>query len=247
MNDRLDRIPSSILYDVMRGMGQRPRVLNRTIRGIEPTMRCSGPVFTIRGRPDPTLTADESLLAWVECLSAIPGGHVAICQPQDDTRALMGELSADCLRIKGVRGYIVDGGCRDAAGVLAQGFPVFCRYFTPIDIVAAWRFEATAVPIVVDDVVVEPDDYVVATGRTTSVREFCRLAFAHAGLDWEAHVTVDPAFLRPAEVDVLQGDATRARERLGWEPEITLERMVAEMVDADLERHAGLLLGLHHA
>ncbi|HEV7457243.1 MAG TPA: GDP-mannose 4,6-dehydratase [Roseococcus sp.] len=81
-----------------------------------------------------------------------------------------------------------------------------------------------------------PADYVVATGRTTSVREFCRLAFAHAGLDWEAHVTVDPAFLRPAEVDVLQGDATRARERLGWEPEITLERMVAEMVDADLER-----------
>ncbi len=81
-----------------------------------------------------------------------------------------------------------------------------------------------------------PADYVVATGRTTSVREFCRLAFAHAGLDWEAHVTVDPAFLRPAEVDVLQGDASRARERLGWEPEITLERMVAEMVDADLER-----------
>ncbi|WP_191083965.1 GDP-mannose 4,6-dehydratase [Roseococcus microcysteis] len=81
-----------------------------------------------------------------------------------------------------------------------------------------------------------PADYVVATGRTTSVREFCRLAFEHVGLDWEAHVTVDPAFLRPAEVDVLQGDATRARERLGWEPEITLERMVAEMVDADLER-----------
>lgn len=81
-----------------------------------------------------------------------------------------------------------------------------------------------------------PADYVVATGRTTSVREFCRLAFAHVGLDWEAHVTVDPAFLRPAEVDVLLGDARRAREALGWVPEITLEQMVGEMVEADLER-----------
>lgn len=81
-----------------------------------------------------------------------------------------------------------------------------------------------------------PGDFVVATGRTTSVREFCRLAFAHAGLDWQAHVTTNDAFLRPAEVDVLQGDATRAREVLGWVPEITLEAMVAEMVEADLAR-----------
>lgn len=84
-----------------------------------------------------------------------------------------------------------------------------------------------------------PDDYVVATGRTTSVREFCRLAFAHAGLDWERHVAVDPAFLRPAEVDVLQGNAARARRVLGWAPRISLEEMVAEMVDADLRRLGG--------
>ena len=81
-----------------------------------------------------------------------------------------------------------------------------------------------------------PDDYVVATGRTTSVRDFCRLAFAHVGLDWEAHVRVDPAFLRPAEVDVLLGDAGKAKARLGWAPEIGLEAMVAEMVEADLKR-----------
>jgi GDPmannose 4,6-dehydratase len=82
-----------------------------------------------------------------------------------------------------------------------------------------------------------PDDYVVATGRTASVREFCRLAFAHVGLDFERHVTVDPSFLRPAEVDVLQGDAAKARQVLGWRPETTLEEMVAEMVEADLKRH----------
>jgi GDPmannose 4,6-dehydratase len=82
-----------------------------------------------------------------------------------------------------------------------------------------------------------PDDYVVATGRTASVRDFCRLAFAHVGLDFERHVTVDPSFLRPAEVDVLQGDAAKARQVLGWRPETTLEEMVAEMVEADLKRH----------
>lgn len=81
-----------------------------------------------------------------------------------------------------------------------------------------------------------PSDFVVATGRTTSVREFCQLAFAHAGLDWEAHVTTDTSFLRPAEVDVLRGDASRAQTILGWTPEITLEQMVAEMVEADMER-----------
>jgi GDPmannose 4,6-dehydratase len=82
-----------------------------------------------------------------------------------------------------------------------------------------------------------PDDYVVATGRTATVREFCEMAFAHVGLDWRAHVRVDPAFLRPAEVDALEGDATKARRRLGWAPETTLEEMAAEMVEADLERH----------
>ncbi len=82
-----------------------------------------------------------------------------------------------------------------------------------------------------------PDDYVVATHRTTTVREFCRIAFAHVGLDYENYVTVNPAFLRPAEVDVLHGNPAKAEAKLGWKPEITLEQMVQEMVDADLKRH----------
>jgi GDPmannose 4,6-dehydratase len=83
----------------------------------------------------------------------------------------------------------------------------------------------------------QPDDYVIATGRTTSIRELCRIAFAHAGLDWQAHVRVADRLMRPAEVEVLLGDATKARTRLGWTPEVGLEAMVAEMVDADLARH----------
>jgi GDPmannose 4,6-dehydratase len=81
-----------------------------------------------------------------------------------------------------------------------------------------------------------PDDYVVATGETHSVQEFVELAFGHAGLDWKKHVVIDPAFMRPAEVDLLIGDPSKAREKLGWRPEVTFPELVRRMVDADLER-----------
>jgi GDPmannose 4,6-dehydratase len=84
-------------------------------------------------------------------------------------------------------------------------------------------------------------DYVVATGRTTSVREFCRIAFTCAGLNYEDHVTTRQELTRPAEVDVLRGDASKARHVLGWEPTVSLEDMVAEMVEADLARHRARL------
>ena len=81
----------------------------------------------------------------------------------------------------------------------------------------------------------EPDDYVVATGVTHSVREFCELAFSHAGLDYRKHVVEDPQFFRPAEVDLLIGDSAKARTVLGWEPKYDFEMLVREMVDTDLE------------
>jgi GDPmannose 4,6-dehydratase len=87
----------------------------------------------------------------------------------------------------------------------------------------------------------KPDDYVVATGRTTTIRDFCRRAFAYAGLSYEEHVTTSQDLTRPAEVEVLRGDAAKAKERLGWEPTITLEELIAEMVEADLARHRARL------
>lgn len=80
------------------------------------------------------------------------------------------------------------------------------------------------------------DDYVIATGRTVTVREICRIAFEYAGLVPERYIVIDPALLRPAEVDILCADPARARERLGWEPTISLEEMIIEMVDADIKR-----------
>ena len=81
-----------------------------------------------------------------------------------------------------------------------------------------------------------PDDYVVATGRTTSVREFCHLAFSCVGLKADDFIEIDDRFLRPAEVDFLLGDASKAATQLGWTPETTLEQLVSEMVEADIER-----------
>ncbi len=79
-----------------------------------------------------------------------------------------------------------------------------------------------------------PDDYVVATGETHSVREFCQVAFDHVGLDWEKYVVVDPKFYRPAEVDLLVGDASKASRVLHWKPTVTFQQLVRIMVDADL-------------
>ena len=86
------------------------------------------------------------------------------------------------------------------------------------------------------------EDYVIATGRTISVREFCRIAFAHCGLNWEEHVVTDAGLTRPAEVDVLCGDASKAQRKLGWVPTTNLEDMIGEMVEADLARHRARLL-----
>jgi GDPmannose 4,6-dehydratase len=87
----------------------------------------------------------------------------------------------------------------------------------------------------------EPDDYVIATGETHSVREFCEIAFAHLGLDYRDFVFEDPQFYRPAEVNLLIGDATKAREKLGWKPETSFRQLVERMVDADLENQKHLM------
>jgi GDPmannose 4,6-dehydratase len=88
-----------------------------------------------------------------------------------------------------------------------------------------------------------PADYVVATGKSHTVGELVEVAFGHAGLDWRRHVTEDPALVRPAEVDLLIGDASKARAELGWEPEVGFEALVRMMVDADLARPGGAKSG----
>ena len=82
----------------------------------------------------------------------------------------------------------------------------------------------------------EADDFVIATGKTYSVKHLLECAFEAAGLDWQKHVVIDPKFIRPAEVDLLIGDPTKARDKLGWEPEVSFSELIKMMVDADIER-----------
>ncbi|HXN09329.1 MAG TPA: GDP-mannose 4,6-dehydratase [Candidatus Acidoferrales bacterium] len=84
----------------------------------------------------------------------------------------------------------------------------------------------------------EPDDYVIATGETRSVQELVETAFGHVGLDYRKYVVIDPKFIRPAEVDILVGDASKAKKKLGWAPTVTFKQMIEQMVDSDLERHS---------
>jgi GDPmannose 4,6-dehydratase len=92
----------------------------------------------------------------------------------------------------------------------------------------------------------EPDDYVIATGSANTVQTLCDIAFGRVGLNYRDYVVTDPAFIRPAEVDRLLGDPSKARRQLGWEPKVDFEELVAMMVDADLERLRGTV-GASHA
>jgi len=160
--ERLKPIYSGAVYDVLREMGHRNCVLPSTLRPLDANRRLTGKVFTVRGYRDETLDVHETLLKWTEMLSKAPVDRVVVCQPNDDTMAHMGELSAETMVTRGVRGYIVDGGCRDTEFIRRIGFPVFCRYFTPRDVVGRWIADQFGEPITIGDVEIQTGDYVVA-------------------------------------------------------------------------------------
>ena len=150
------------VYDVMRDLGMKDCVLPHAIRALDPETRVAGRIFTMQGRPDPASNVHESVIRWTEFLNAAPAGHVIVCQPHDHSLALMGELSAETLHLRGVRGYIVDGGCRDNAFIRWLGFPVFARFQTPRDIAGAWTHESFGEMIEIEGVQIRTGDFVLA-------------------------------------------------------------------------------------
>ena len=104
-------------------------------------------------------TRDETLLGWCTLLARAPAGHVIVCQPNNHEVALMGELSAQTLAARGVLGYVVDGGSRDTDLVLEQGFPVFCSFLTPSDIVARWIPDRYGEPVNIGAVTIATGDF----------------------------------------------------------------------------------------
>lgn len=153
---------TGIVYDVMRSHDVTECVLPAPIRPLAPGQKAAGPAYTVAGNPTPGLTAHASLLAWTEFLSAVPAGSVVVCQPNDGHLAHMGELSAETLQYRGVRGFVVDGGCRDTRFIVDADFPVWCRYQTPIDIVGRWRADTLGEPVVVGKVEVSTGDMILA-------------------------------------------------------------------------------------
>ncbi|MDP6346611.1 MAG: RraA family protein, partial [Alphaproteobacteria bacterium] len=112
LTDRLSKLYAGAVYDVLRAMGHDNCVLPPGITALDPNHRLAGQIDTINGDFHEGQDPDATLLAWATVLSKAPGGKVLICQPNTYEVALMGELSAETLKVKGVRGYIVDGGCR---------------------------------------------------------------------------------------------------------------------------------------
>lgn len=161
LSDRLAACYTGVVHDVMRAMGLRDFTLPSELRPILPEQAMAGPAFTIEGRAEPDADAHETLLAWTGLLSQAPAGSIWVSQPNDRIVAHMGELSAETLKNKGVRGCVADGFIRDVNFLLAIGFQAWCRGFTPRDIVGHWLPGAVNVPVKIGAVVIEPGDYLV--------------------------------------------------------------------------------------
>ncbi len=160
--ERLEKCYSGAVFDVLRTMGRSDQVLPATIRPLDPGHKLAGQVFTMTGHPQSAASDHETLLAWTGMLSKAPRGSVLVCQPNDSTMSHMGELSSETLQARGVRGYIVDGGCRDTEFILGIKFPVWCRYSTPNDIVGRWIVEELGGTIQIGGVTVHTGDYALA-------------------------------------------------------------------------------------
>jgi len=158
--DRLSQCYTGAVHDVMRARGLSQFVLPPQITPLESNMRTAGQAFTIRGRMDRDVSAHDSLVQWTKMLSVARPGSVVVCQPNDSTIAHMGELSAETFMLRGVRGYVVDGGCRDTSMIARLGFPVWRRYDTPSDVVGQWVPDGMDEPITIGNVTIHAGDYV---------------------------------------------------------------------------------------
>lgn len=160
--ERLERIYTGVVYDVMRDAGKPVGTLPPDIRPLLPEGVLAGPVFTVTGEVDESLEVHGTMLAWTRFLEEAAPGHVVVCQPNDSTVAHMGELSAETLQLRGILGYVVDGGCRDTDFIKAIRFPVWRRYDTPADIRGRWSPTALETPVVIGGVTIRNGDFLLA-------------------------------------------------------------------------------------
>ena len=162
ISDRFQQSFSSVIHDVMRDMEIKDFTLPSSINPTKKNYKISGQIFTIEGEINTKLTHHESLLAWTGFLSKAPRDKIIVCQPNNQEIGLMGELSAESLQNKGVRGCIIDGGCRDLEFILKINFPVWCNFYTPRDVVAYWSPTKMQETITIGNTNINNDDFVLA-------------------------------------------------------------------------------------
>jgi 4-hydroxy-4-methyl-2-oxoglutarate aldolase len=158
---RFSVIYTGAIADVLDEMGYRNQVLPSDIQGLTRDQRVAGVALTLEGEPTASVDPEEVYIPLLEMLGRLSDGDVIVSQPHDNVSAHIGELSAETAKFRGARGAVIDGGARDVDYILRLGFPVFCRYRTPSDVVGRWKLVSVGRPISIGAVTIRRGDFVV--------------------------------------------------------------------------------------
>jgi regulator of RNase E activity RraA len=159
---RFSVIYTGAISDVLDEMGYHNQVLPSAIQGLTMEQKIAGVAMTVEGQPTDSLDPEVIFVPMLQMLGDLKCGDVIVSQPHDSLSAHLGELSAESARFRGARGAVIDGGARDIDYILKLGFPVFCRYRTPADIIGRWKLVSYGQPIQIGEVGIRRGDFIVA-------------------------------------------------------------------------------------
>lgn len=158
---RFSVIYTGAISDVLDEMSRRDQVLPSEIQGLTLSASVAGVAMTVEGEPTTSEDPEEVYVPILEMLGSLKPGDVIVSQPHDNLSAHIGELSAETAKFRGARGAVIDGGARDIDYILSLGFPVFCRYRTPADVLGRWKLTSRDRPVKIGRVTVRSGDFVV--------------------------------------------------------------------------------------
>ncbi len=154
---------SSIVHDALRSENYTNQTLPYEIKPLEFEKVIAGKIWTVSGNLKKNASEQETLLSWTNFLSEAEDNSIIVCQPNNYEIALMGELSAETLKLKNIRAYITDGGCRDVTRIKSEiKLPIYCRFNTPKDVAGRWIVEEMGTSIIIGDIKIYTNDYLIA-------------------------------------------------------------------------------------
>ena len=161
--NELSKLNSSIVHDALRTEGLMDQTLSSEIKPLNFKKVLAGKIWTLSGKLEKKAKVHDTLLSWTKFLSNVEPNTIVVCQPNNHSIALMGELSAETLKKRKIKGYITDGGCRDVTRIKNEiKLPVYCRFNTPKDIAGRWLVESMEKPISIDKIIINTGDYLIA-------------------------------------------------------------------------------------